>query len=91
MVSPDKDTIKRKRSVHYTDESYEELPGMEPDELRQLNRMQENADRATDSYEELADVERELHDEVQLLWHTKVKIDGMVMSFKEYLDLKYRT
>ena len=25
MVSPDKDTIKRKRSVHYTDESFNNL------------------------------------------------------------------
>jgi len=53
--------------------------------------MQEDADKAADAYEELFDVESELKEEVKNLLLTKNKYDSMVASFKEYLDLKYRS
>jgi hypothetical protein len=75
----------------FSDQSYEDLEGLDPEELRTLNRMQEDADRAGDAYEDLFDVESELREEVKNLLLTKNKYDGMVSSFKEYLDLKYRS
>jgi hypothetical protein len=90
-VTPEKDSIKRKKTQKYSDQSYEELEGLVPEELRTLNRMQEDADRAADAYEELFDVETELKEEVKNLLYTKNKYDCMVSSFKDYLDLKYRS
>lgn len=75
----------------FSDHSYEDLEGLNPEELRTLNRMQEDADKAADAYEELFDVESELKEEVKNLLLTKNKYDSMVASFKEYLDLKYRS
>ena len=64
---------------------------MDPADLRILNRMQDDAYKANDAYEDLVDVENELLEEVKNLLRTKNKYDAMVTSFKEYLDLKYRS
>jgi len=90
-VTPDKDSLKRKKVHKYSDQSYEDLEAMDPEELRTLNRMQHDAYRANDAYEDLVDVENELKEEVNNLLTTKNKYDVMVTSFKEYLDLKYRS
>jgi hypothetical protein len=90
-VTPEKDSLKRKKMSKFSDQSYEELEGLVPEELRTLNRMQEDADRAADAYEELFYVENELKEELSNLLLTKKKYNCMVSSFKEYLDLKYRS
>lgn len=76
--------------MKYSDDSYEELPGLLPEELRQLNRFQEEADVATDLYEELVDVQRSMEEEISNSLLSKNKKDSYVDNYKEYLDMKYR-
>ena len=71
-------------------ESYEELEGLSPEELRQLNRIQEEAGRATDRYEELLDVQRSMDEEIAHCLNAVHQMDNTVDTFKEYLDYKYR-
>ena len=76
--------------MKYSDDSYEELPGLLPEELRQLNRFQEEADVATDLYEELVDVQRSMEEEISNSLLSKNKKNSYVDNYKEYLDMKYR-
>ena len=76
--------------MKYSDDSYEELPGLLPEELRQLIRFQEEADIATDQYEELVDVQRSMEEEIGNSLYLKNKRDSYVDNYKEYLDMKYR-
>ena len=76
--------------MKYSDDSYEELPGLLPEELRQLIRFQEEADVATDRYEELVDVHRSMEEEIANSLYLKNKKDSYVDNYKEYLDMKYR-
>ena len=59
-----KKTQSAKKKIKYSDESYEELDGLKPEELRQLNRLQEEAGSATDRYEEVLDVQRSMDEEI---------------------------
>ena len=76
--------------MKYSDDSYEELPGILPEELRQLIRFQEEADVATDRYEELVDVQRSMEEEIGNSLYLKNKKESYVNNYKEYLDMKYR-
>jgi len=87
---PMKRTQIAKKKIKYSDESYEELEGLSPEELRQLNRIQEEAGRATDRYEELLDVQRSMDEEIAHCLNAVHQMDNTVDTFKEYLDFKYR-
>ena len=80
----------KKKKVKYSDESYEELDGMHPEELRQLNRMQDDAYYAAANYEELLDVKGSMAQGITDALLLKNKMDNFVDMYKEYLDLKYR-
>jgi hypothetical protein len=80
----------KEKKMKYSDDSYEELPGLLPEELRQLIRFQEEADIATDQYEELVDVQRSMEEEIGNSLYLKNKRDSYVDNYKEYLDMKYR-
>jgi hypothetical protein len=80
----------KEKKMKYSDDSYEELPGLLPEELRQLNRFQEEADVATDLYEELVDVQRSMEEEISNSLLSKNKKNSYVDNYKEYLDMKYR-
>lgn len=76
--------------MKYSDESYEQLPGLLPEELRQLIRFQEEADVATDRYEELVDVQRSMEEEIGNSLYLKNKKESYVDNYKDYLNMKYR-
>jgi hypothetical protein len=85
-----KKTQSTKKKVKYSDESYEELDRLKPEELRQLNDIQEEASRATDRYEDVLDVQRSMDEEIANCLHAVHQMDNTVEVFKEYLDFKYR-
>ena len=76
----------KKKTVKYSDESYEELDGMHPEELRQLNRMQDDAYYAAANYEELLDVKGSMAQGITDALLLKNKMDNFVDMYKEYLD-----
>lgn len=80
----------KERKINYSDESYEQLPGLLPEELRQLIRFQEEADVATDRYEELVDVQRSMEEEIGNSLYLKNKKESYVDNYKDYLNMKYR-
>ena len=85
-----KKTQSAKKKIKYSDESYEELDGLKPEELRQLNRLQEEAGSATDRYEEVLDVQRSMDEEIANCLQAVHQMDQTVETYKEYLDFKYR-
>ena len=89
-VNPLQRVQSKKKKVKYSDESYEELDGMHPEELRQLNRMQDDAYYAAANYEELLDLKGSMAQGITDALLLKNKMDNFVDMYKEYLDLKYR-
>ena len=85
-----KKTQSAKKKIKYSDESYEELDGLKPEELRQLNRLQEEAGSATDRYEEVLDVQRSMDEEIANCLQAVHQMDQTVETYKEYLNFKYR-
>ena len=79
-----------KKKIEYSDESYEDLDGIDPEELRQLNRIQEEAGRVLDRYEEVLDIQRSMDEEIANCLNAVHQMDNTVETFKEYLDFKYR-
>ena len=80
----------KKRKLKYSDESYEELDGLHPEELRQLNRMQDDEYYAAANYEELLDIKGTMAQGITEALILKNKMENFVEMYKEYLDLKYR-
>ena len=85
-----KKTQSAKKKIKYSDESYEDLDGLKPEELRQLNRLQEEAGSATDRYEEVLDVQRSMDEEIANCLQAVHQMDQTVETYKEYLYFKYR-
>ena len=85
-----KKTQSAKKKIKYSDESYEDLDGLKPEELRQLNRLQEEAGSATDRYEEVLDVQRSMDEEIANCLQAVHQMDQTVETYKEYLNFKYR-
>jgi hypothetical protein len=89
-VNPFKNVSSKKKKIKYSDESYEDLDGIHPEELRQLNRMQDDAYYATTNYEELLDLKGSMNQGITDALIFKNKMETFLDSYKDYLDLKYR-
>ena len=89
-VNPFQRVQRKKKKIKYSDESYEDLDGIHPEELRQLNRMQDDAYYAASNYEELLDIKGTMSQGITDALIFKNKMETYVDMYKEYLDLKYR-
>jgi hypothetical protein len=89
-VNPFQRVQSKKKKVKYSEESYEELDGIHPEELRQLNRMLDDAYYAASNYEELLDLKGSMSQGITDALLFKNKMETFVDMYKDYLDLKYR-
>jgi len=88
-ITPAASSKKRKR-VHYSDESYMKIEGIDAAELIRLDRMTWEVNNANSNYEYVNDLHASMMEELDNAFIVMVEYQKRKDLYKQFLDAKYR-
>ena len=88
-ITPGASSKKRKR-IHYSDESYMKIEAIDAAELIRLDRMTWDVNNANSNYEYVNDLHASMMEELDNAFIVMVEYQKRKDLYKQFLDAKYR-